>query len=473
MVGRNVERRFRTLDADAKAEVPRLTQAAREAPMSVSGPDRAGLLTTVPLLMLVVATAHFNRVGMAVAGAERIVSEYGVNEQRMGLVYSAFLLFYTLAMLPGGWFIDRFGPRSALMVLCFGSTVFVALTGAVGLFTEGPRTLSIGLLIVRSVLGLLNAPLHPASARMVFERIPAKSRAVANGLVTFAACVGIAATYYALGHLIDRFDWPIAFLISGGMTFLVAIVWTVGTRPAIGSADAMPAVRSRFALSDLWPALGRRAVICVALSYSAYGYFQYLFFYWIQYYFETMQHVDRGVSRGYNTLITIAMGIGMLTGGGLAGRVPRSLSPRTRTALVPVLGMIGSGIVFELGLLVPDARMTLAAFTLSAALLGLCEAGFWTTVVELGHPFGGTAAGLMNTGGNAGGTLSPALTPILSAFFAAHYGPELGWRLSLGVAGIIVIAGAAFWLGVEAVETHRPEFFPSPVEMTTGKTSTS
>ena len=58
----------------------------------------------------------------------------------------------------------------------------------------------------------------------------------------------------------------------------------------------------------------------------------------------------------------------------------------------------------------------------------------------------------MNTGGNAGGTLSPALTPLLSAFFAAHYGPDLGWRLSLGVAGIIVIAGAAFWWGVEAGE---------------------
>ncbi len=41
------------------------------------------------------------------------------------------------------------------------------------------------------------------------------------------------------------------------------------------------------------------------------------------------------------------------------------------------------------------------------------------------------------------------LTPLLSAFFAAHYGPELGWRLSLGIAGIIVIAGAAFWWGVE------------------------
>ena len=417
--------------------------------MPVSDADRSPPLTTVPLLMLVVAMAHFNRVGMAVAGAERIVSTRGVDEQRMGLVYSAFLLFYTLAMLPGGWFIDRFGPRAALMILCIGSTLFVAVTGAVGLLAEGPQSLWIGLLISRALLGLLNAPLHPASARMVFERVPAPSRAMANGLVTAAACAGIAATYYVLGRLIDRFDWPIAFLISGGMTLVVALVWTVATRGASTTADSPAGIRSRFALSALWPVLRRRGVICIALSYTAYGYFQYLFFYWIQYYFETMRHVDRSESRGYSTLITLAMGIGMLGGGWLADRVPRALSPRARKALVPVLGMIASGVAFELGLLSPDARITLAAFTLSAALLGLCEAGFWTTVVELGYPFGGTAAGLMNTGGNAGGTLSPVLTPVLSAFFAASYGPDLGWRLSLAVAGIIAIAGAAFWWGVD------------------------
>ena len=211
-----------------------MTQAARESRPFTTSSDRADLLRTVPLLMLVVATAHFNRIGISVAGNERIVQIPGLGAERMGLVYSAFLLLYTLAMLPGGWFIDRFGPRVALMVVCFGSTVFVALTGVVGLLADGPWTLWLGLMIVRSLLGLLNAPLHPASARMVFEHLPPSSRAMANGLVTAAACVGIAATYYAMGTLIDRFDWPIAFLISSGLTLIVALVWTVGTRPSTG-----------------------------------------------------------------------------------------------------------------------------------------------------------------------------------------------------------------------------------------------
>lgn len=424
---------------------------------------------TVLLVMLVVATAHFNRVGMAVAGTERIVEQNVIDPARMGQVYSAFLLMYTLAMLPGGWFIDRFGPRAAYMALCFGSTAFVGLTGAVGLLAGNSLEVWVGLLMARSLLGLSNAPLHPAGARMVFERVPPESRSMANGLVTAAACVGIAGTYHVLGWLIDGFDWPLAFLICSGMTLVVALVWTVATRPVSHAAHTFDfRARSRFELSAVWPILRRRSVICVALSYTAFGYFQYLFFYWIQYYFETIQGVGHGVSRGYNTTITLAMGVGMLAGGWMADRVPRSLPPRLRRAVVPVVGLIASGVVFEAGLLSPDARITLAAFTLSAGLLGLCEASYWTTVVELGQPFGGTAAGLMNTGGNAGGTLSPYLTPVLSNLFAAHYGPELGWRLSLGVAGLIVIAGAGFWWGVDPAEEHRSDALRPDLEIAAG-----
>jgi hypothetical protein len=41
------------------------------------------------------------------------------------------------------------------------------------------------------------------------------------------------------------------------------------------------------------------------------------------------------------------------------------------------------------------------------------------------------------------------VTPLLSTFFAARYGEGLGWRLSLAVAGVIVIAGGALWWWVE------------------------
>ncbi len=123
-----------------------------------------------------------------------------------------------------------------------------------------------------------------------------------------------------------------------------------------------------------------------------------------------------------------------------------------RRGLVPLLGMFASGGVFELGLLARNPQATLAAFILSAAFLGLCEAAFWTTAVELGGAYGGTAAGLMNTGGNAGGAISPYLTPALSGMLATRFGDDTGWRLALAVAGIIVFAGGGLWVAI-----HPPE----------------
>jgi ACS family glucarate transporter-like MFS transporter len=116
--------------------------------------------------------------------------------------------------------------------------------------------------------------------------------------------------------------------------------------------------------------------------------------------------------------------------------------------------MFLSGGIFEVGLLASNAQVTLAAFVLSAGLLGLCEAAFWTTAVELGGAFGGTAAGLMNTGGNAGGAISPYLTPLLGDLIARQYGVELGWRLALAVAGIIVFAGGTLWWMIMPKHDH-------------------
>jgi MFS family permease len=401
--------------------------------------------------MLVAACGHFNRIGITVAGAERIVRDQGISPDRMGLVYSAFLLAYTVAMLPGGYFIDRLGPRAVLIVWGLGSTAFVAATGIVGFVTKDALGLWVGLLAVRGLLGAFNAPLHPAAARMVHDHVPSNARAFSNGLVTGAACVGMAFSYYAMGVLIDQFDWPTAFLISSAGTLAVTLVWTLGTRrnsPASpDSEDGAPV--ARVDLSAIGVVLRDRSIVCLTLSYIAFGYFQYLFFYWINYYFETIRHEPNTVARRYSSTITLAMGVGMVAGGWIADHVPRSLPPKLRRAIVPVLGMILSGLIFELGLLSSNSTVTLTAFAIAAAVVGSCEGVFWTTSVELGGRYGGTAAGLMNTGGNIGGTLSPYLPPLLGVIFTNHYGADLGWRLSLAVSGAVVIVGSVLWLGVD------------------------
>jgi len=69
----------------------------------------------VGLLLLFSFMSWFNRASMAAAGDERIMPTYGVSKEAMGAVYSAFLFVYAVFMTPGGWFIDRFGPKTALV----------------------------------------------------------------------------------------------------------------------------------------------------------------------------------------------------------------------------------------------------------------------------------------------------------------------------------------------------------------------
>lgn len=413
--------------------------------------------------MLVAALGHFNRVGMSVAGAERIVPRYHIEPAQMGLVYSAFLLCYTLAMLPAGWFIDRYGARNTLVFFNFGSSIFAGLTGCVGLIFQETQGIWLGLIGVRSLMGITNAPLHPAAARMVFAQVPQNAKSLANGLVTFAACVGMAATYYVLGTLIDHWDWPKAFLICSAVTLVIAIVWLLATIGTAGTVAPAPTsgtpIQTAPPIAEIWRALCRRPILCLTLSYTALGFFQYLFFYWIEYYFETVQKQGVGVARQYSTFILMAMGVGMVGGGWLADRVSSTFPPRFHRGLVPFLGMAGAGAVFELGLLSTDMRITLVAFAAAAALIGACEGAFWTTAVELGGRFGGTASALMNTGCNAGGTLSPFVTPLLSAYFAQQFGEDLGWRMGLSVAGAVSLLGAGLWWGVvdqERTKVTRP-----------------
>ena len=83
---------------------------------------------------------------------------------------------------------------------------------------------------------------------MVFAQVPQNSKSLANGLVTFAACFGMAATYYVLGTLIDRWDWPKAFLMCSAVTWVIAIVWlyaTAGTGAPEGRTLAGPSHPTR------------------------------------------------------------------------------------------------------------------------------------------------------------------------------------------------------------------------------------
>ena len=83
----------------------------------------------VAMLSGIVFLAHFNRVSISVAANAHFIGPDKLSEEQMGLVYSAFLLVYTIGMLPGGYLIDRLGPRWAMAGMGLGMGFITVLTG--------------------------------------------------------------------------------------------------------------------------------------------------------------------------------------------------------------------------------------------------------------------------------------------------------------------------------------------------------
>jgi MFS family permease len=431
----------------------------------------------VALLMALSYVSWFLRVGMSVAYDERIKDTLGIAPEAMGWVYSAFLFAYMICMTPGGWVIDRWGMRAALTAMGFGLVLFGALTGLVG---ASPRLLAqltavaegVGLvltplllfLVIRSLMGVFAAPMYPASARAIGDWLPFRQRGWANGLVQGSALLGIASTPIVVGTLIEWFDWPQTFLILAVGTGLLTIVWALYAtdrperHPAVNPAECdliavdrtpgPPATAETVAEVGGWVRLLlNRSLICLTVAYAAVGYFEYLFFFWMDYYFKDQLNLPDEQRRVYAGIPFLAMAVGMASGGWLTDRFVRVYGYRTGRAIVPVAGMLTGAVFLLLGIAVKQPEGIVACFAIALASVGAVEAPTWTTAVELGGRRGGMAAGICNTGGNAGGLVAPIVTPLV--------GTRFGWPMAIALGSAVCLLGVVLWKWIDPRERVR------------------
>jgi len=413
----------------------------------------------VGLLLATSALVHFNRISISVAGNERLQAQFGIPETTLGNLYSAYLIAYTLLMTPGGWFIDRFGPRAALLLVGFGSAVCVGLCGAAGFAMTTAAGIVSVLIAIRLFMGVANAPFHPGAAYAVAKWIPGPQRAGVNGLVNAAALLGISSTYYLFGFMMDRLGWPTAFLAAAAVTAAVAAAWAGYSASAPARHRGVNGAERRLIEAEApgrpvrrrssgVPPWKRRSVILLTLSYAAVGYFQYLFFYWMQHYFDKILGLGKADGRLYATIPAVAMAIGMAAGGWLTDRAQALLGARRGRIAVTMSGMMLSAALLGGGVLCREPFWIVTFFSLALASLGASEGAFWTTAVDLGGERAGVSAAIVNTGGNAGGALAPWLTPRISLVF--------GWHAALIVACVFCFIGAILWAWIDPDEGCDP-----------------
>jgi MFS family permease len=421
-------------------------------PTPLSRPTKVRWMIVV-LLMGLAFLAHFNRLSISVAGKKHFIGEDSLHlsKTQMGVVYSAFLLVYTIGMLPGGYWIDRVGPRRALTAMGLGVGFCVVLSGMLGWSGLTIPAMFLPLILIRSVAGATNVPLHPGAARAVSLWTPLRERSTANGLVNAGALLGIALTYPAFGALMDQVGWPMAFVYCGAALIFFAILWYVlaadaptghpwtntAERELIAEDNSTPA-RTRATLREVLRLFGNRSLVLLTLSYGMLGYMQYMFFYWIEYYFGNVLKLPDSESRQAAFIVSIAMAIGMVTGGWVSDRLCHWLGFNSGARLIAIVGMGLSAGFCRLGVSMTDPNDVIWCFSLATGALGLCEGIFWTMAPALEPRNGGLACALLNTGGNGIGLLAPVITPILAE--------QYNWNTAVAVACVICGVGGLLWV---------------------------
>src|ERR1700746_334882 len=181
-------------------------------------------------LFVLSGVAFLDRTNISIAGLQ-ISTEYALGNQRLGWIFSAFLIGYAGFQLPAGWLAARFGPRRGPTIAGLWWGVATALTA----FLPSGITHAVVLLIaIRFALGAGEAVIYPAANQFVARWVPVQERGFINGLIFAGVGAGSGLTPPLLTWLITHHGWRAAFWFSASLGIAVGIAgWFIaGDLPA-------------------------------------------------------------------------------------------------------------------------------------------------------------------------------------------------------------------------------------------------
>lgn len=391
-------------------------------------------LIVIALLFGFSMMSYFDRTIMSIAGPQ-MIKDFGLSETQMGGIYSAFILGYALLMIPGGHLTDRLGPRRTLTLMGVLSAMFTAAAVLAGRPTLGWYVAAVpALFAARLGLGVVTAPLYPACARMTANWIPAVFHARVQGLVMGGSSLGAAISPLLFTWMILRFRWRASFMMAAVATAALGILWFWYARDYPQQVPRLHGTGARQAAREAWIRLfGNRNLMLLTFAYGTLGYFQYIFFYWIYYYFGEVLRVGAQASAKYTTILFLTESAFMPIGGLLCDWLTRLYGAQFGRRIVPMTGLTLSAVLIYAGTISSDIAAAVVCLSLAVGLAACCEGPFWASVTELAGEHVGGAGSILNTGAQIGGFFAPILTPYIAS--------RAGWSWGLYAGAIVALTG--------------------------------
>ncbi len=424
-------------------------------------------------LFVLSGVAFLDRTNIAIAGLQ-LSREYGLNNQRLGGVFSAFLIGYAICQVPAGWLATRWGPRRTLTMGAIWWGVTTACTAAL------PSTIAyaVGWLIgIRFLLGAGEAVIYPAANQFVAQWVPFRERGFINGLIFAGVGAGSGLTPPLLNWLIAHHGWRAAFWFSAGVGIAVGIVWwclsrdfpgdhpyvrdqelaeirdlTAGSPSElhqIANSEQESPARRRISFARLFQ---RRDLAALMVAYFSFGYIAWIFFSWFFLYLTKVRGLNLKTSALFTMLPFLSMTICCLAGGVLSDWITLRWGLRAGRCGLASVSLLGTAVFLVLGSQAASAGAAGLILAAGAGALYLSQSSFWSVSVDLAGQSSGLFSSIMNMGAQIGGAVTASLTPWIAQ--------RAGWTSSFGLAALLAVLAAVSWLFV------HPE---KPLQVETGR----
>ena len=388
------------------------------------------------LAIIVIATAinYLDRANLSIA-APIVKKDLNISDVQMGLIFSAFSWTYAFLQIPGGWVLEKIGPRVTFGVaLIFWSIV----TGCISL-ARGFGSL----LGLRLALGVAETPAFPANNTLVSRYFPTKERGLATGSYTAGEYVGLAIAAPLLAWMATEYGWHSVFYLTGGLGLAFAFVWLAWIRNSPQSDKRVSAAeletiekgggavmtvtakgRSQAKFSDIPKLLAKKRMLGALIGQFANTSTLFFFLTWFPDYLVEQKHFTL-LKAGIMAIIPYLCAlIGTMAGGAgsdwmLRRGVATSIARKAPIITGLILSMI---IIFDN--FVTEPALVILFFSIAFFAQGMASATAWTLLSDIA-PANQIAltGGLFNFFANAGGALSPfVISLILGATGSFAYG---------------------------------------------------
>jgi MFS transporter, ACS family, D-galactonate transporter len=368
------------------------------------------------IIFMLVVINLIDRVTLSIA-MPTISKEFSLEPAIQGLVLSAFFWSYALLQIPGGWLIDRFGPRALITGATIGWGSFQAIAG---LATGG-----VTLLISRVGLGAAEAPLFPAGAKLNSLWLSPKERGRGAVLVDSGAPLGAAFGGVIIAWLILSLgSWRGAFVVAGVATMALGALawWYVRDDPAnhagVNAAELAVIRASPLPVQTASECAARsvspRSYTAILVGRMSWAMINFGLLTWGPSYLAQARGFDLKQMGG----ATFIMFFGGMFGSLASGFLVDKLQDRGMSRAVvykSALGVTGLGVMLAF-LTLPQVADPMAAIALLSVTLFLLYFGslYWSLPAILAPKDKvGVVGGTMNFAGSSSGIAVPIITGLI------------------------------------------------------------